>query len=177
AATVAAALAPYRPVVPLEAPACLDGGDVLRIDRALYVGTSGRTNMAGVEGLRAILAPHGYTVQAVTPHGCLHLKSACTYLGAGTVLVNDAWIDPAIFARLRVLRVPPEEPLAANALAVAGHVLLAAGNPVTAARVADAGFPVTVLDISELQKAEAALTCNSILLDVPSPRGGGVPHG
>ncbi|HMA37267.1 MAG TPA: arginine deiminase family protein [Chloroflexia bacterium] len=166
-ADVATALAAYRPLGVLRAPAQLDGGDVLRVGRTLYVGTSGRTNAAGVAQLRALLAPYGYQVQPVALHGCLHLKSACTALDATTLLVNDAWVDPAIFAGLRVLRVPPAEPWAANVLAVADQVLLPAGNPATQALLAAHGFAVTPLDISELQKAEAALTCQSILFADP----------
>ena len=167
-ATVAAALAAYRPLVYLHEPAQLDGGDVLRVGRALYAGISGRTNMAGVAQLRDILAPYDYTVQPVALTGCLHLKSACTALDEQTVLVHAAWIDPAVFADHAVVRVPPDEPGAANVLAVGGQVLLAAGNPATEALLAARGFSVQVLDISELQKAEAALTCQSILFTAPA---------
>jgi dimethylargininase len=168
-AAVAAALAPYRPLAYLEAPAQLDGGDVLRVGRAFFVGLSGRTNAAGVEQLRAILAPYGYTVQPVTPTGCLHLKSAVTALNPDTLLVNDAWIDPTIFAGQTLIPVAPAEPWAANALVIGDQVLLAAGNPATRDHLAENGFKVVELDISELQKAEGALTCQSILFEIPVP--------
>ena len=91
--SVANALARYRPLKFLTEPATLDGGDVMRIDRTLFVGLSQRTNRAGIEQLRALLGSHGYTVQPVEVTGCLHLKSACSYIGNNTILAHRAWID------------------------------------------------------------------------------------
>src|SRR5581483_8192045 len=85
-ASLAEALAEFRPLRRLEAPATLEGGDVMRIGRTLFVGRSARTNAEGIEQLRAVLAPFGYQVAAIAVHGCLHLKSACTYLGDGVIL-------------------------------------------------------------------------------------------
>ena len=161
--TVTAALAAYRPLATVVAPGTLDGGDVLQLGRLLFVGRSGRSNAAGIAQLAAILAPYGYTVRGVDLSGCLHLKSAVTALDAETILVNAAWVNPAVFGARQVLPVPLEEPWAANALAIDDRVLLAAGNPRSAALVTAAGYAVTLLDISELQKAEAALTCQSLL--------------
>ena len=48
--------------------------------------------------LRALLAPHGYTVEAVDVTGCLHLKSAATEVADGTLLVQRDWLEPAPFA-------------------------------------------------------------------------------
>ena len=39
------------------APATLDGGDVLKVGRPVYVGRGGRTNEEGIRQLRAILEP------------------------------------------------------------------------------------------------------------------------
>ena len=46
-AAVAPVLAEYRTVIAMEAPATLDGGDVLRVGRVLYVGRSSRSNDEG----------------------------------------------------------------------------------------------------------------------------------
>src|SRR6476661_2077496 len=77
----------------------LDGGDVLRIGSALYVGLSSRTTAEGAAALRSVAAPLGYDVVTVEPTACLHLKSAATFVGdnaAGTrrILVNPEWVDP-----------------------------------------------------------------------------------
>ena len=95
--------------------------------------------------------------------GCLHLKSAVTALDDERVLANPAWIDMGPFAGLGVVRVDIEEPAAANVLRVAGLVVGCAGFPRTHDRLAELGYAVRPLDISEFLKAEAALTCKSLL--------------
>jgi dimethylargininase len=163
--TLAAVLARFRPLRYLREPATLEGGDVLRVGSTVYVGLSGRTNLAGVEQLGAEMRPFGYTIRPVLVRGCLHLKSACTSLGGETLLVNREWVDPAAFKGLRIVDVPPEEPRAANVLAIGETVLLPAAFPATAATLESLGWNVISLDISELMKAEAGLTCSSILLE------------
>src|SRR6185436_16077803 len=59
---VAAAVSRYRPVVHIAAPGTIDGGDVLAVGRAVFVGRTSRTNDAGIEQLRTALAPYGYRV-------------------------------------------------------------------------------------------------------------------
>ena len=75
---VGEALAIYRPVRRIAAPATLDGGDVLRAGRTLFVGRSSRTSVEGIEQLRDLAGPLGYDVISVPVAGCLHLKSAVT---------------------------------------------------------------------------------------------------
>ena len=99
--SMAAAIAAYRPVQRLSDEARLEGGDVIRIDRTVYVGRSRRTNGAGIDQLAGFLAPHGYDVRAVEMNGCLHLKTACTYVGNNTVLANRQWVDTAVFGDTR----------------------------------------------------------------------------
>src|ERR1044071_3555120 len=77
AESLGAALAPFRPLHWMEAPATLDGGDVFRAGRTLFAGRSQRTNDQGIAQLRAVLAPFGYDVRPVDVRGCLHLKSGC----------------------------------------------------------------------------------------------------
>jgi len=160
---VAAALAPYRPLVHLTPPATLDGGDVVQIDRTLFVGRSRRTNQAGVDGLADAVGAHGYAVRPVRLGDCLHLKSGCTYLGSGVVLANPAWVDVRRFEDCRVLEVARGEPRAANTFRVGDTIIMAAGFPATTARIAAAGFHVRTLALSELQKAEAAGSCMSLV--------------
>lgn len=163
-AAVEAALAGRRPLARITAPATLDGGDVLRVGRRVFVGVTGRTSREGIEQLRVALAPHGYTVEAVPVSGCLHLKSAATQVAASTVLLNPDWVDPSVFAPLDVMTVDPVEPSAANTLLLAGTLVVAAAYPRTAARLKQAGLATVCLDMSELAKAEGALTCCSLLL-------------
>src|SRR5215471_15456091 len=157
--SIARELAKYRPLVWMEAPATLDGGDVMRAGRTLFVGQSARTNAAGIRQLAAAVEPHGYRVQPVGICGCLHLKSAASWLGEDSVLVYRPWVDAAAFTGMRLIDVPEAEEQAANVLLVGDTVLVATGFPETAARVADAGRKVRAVGNSEVRKAEGALTC------------------
>ncbi len=162
--SVAASLASHRPLRRITAPGTLEGGDVVRIDRTLYVGDSGRTNAAGIEQLKAALAPFGYRVTSVALRDCLHLKSAATFIAPDILIVNPAWVDPRVFDARTLVEVAEDEPFGANTLTVQGVTLLSAAFPRTEQRLRDAGIATRVLDVSELQKAEAALTCMSLIL-------------
>ena len=163
--SVATSLALHRPLRRIVAPGTLEGGDVVRIGRKLYVGVSGRSNAAGVEQLRHALAPFGYRVAGVAMRDCLHLKSACTFIPPEILLVNPAWVDPMPFDARTVIEVDAGEPFAANTLTVQGVTLLSAAFPLTGQRLQEAGVTTRALDVSELQKAEAALTCMSLMVE------------
>ena len=165
-ASVAAVLRRYRAVSAIEAPATLDGGDVLRLGRTLYVGESARSNAAGIAQLRGLLADHGYAVQGVPTRGCLHLKSAVTQLADDTLLMQPEWVDPGRFPGFRIIEVDPAEPHAANVLRIGDALVMPASFPRTRQRLLEAGFRATAVDVSELQKAEGAVTCCSLLLRV-----------
>jgi len=167
-ASIARALAPYRPLVSIAPPGTLDGGDVLRIGRTLYVGRSGRSNEAAIDQLSRALAPYGYAVRGVAMRGCLHLKSAVTALGEDTVLVNPKWVDPAVFAGTRPIEIDPRERGAANVLRIGERVIYPASVPATRRRLAAAGVDVVEVDVSELQKAEGAVTCCSLVFEAQS---------
>jgi dimethylargininase len=160
--SLARTLEEFRPLLRVEAPGTLEGGDILQIGRTLYAGLSGRTNRDGVRQLAALLNPYGYRVIPVEVRRCLHLKTACTYVGGGTLLANRHWFDASPFGDFEILDTPPAEPWAANTLRIGDTVLLPASFPRTAARLERRGFQVATLDISEFQKAEGGLTCLSV---------------
>ena len=164
--SLAEAVARFRPLRWIAEPGTLEGGDVVRIGKQLYVGRSARSNKAGIAQLARELDPFGYTVRGVGMHGCLHLKSACTYLGRNTLLANRNWADLAAFGECRVLEVAPEEAGAADVLAIGETIIIPASFPETARRIQEAGWRVLRLDVSELQKAEAGVTCMSLIFDV-----------
>ena len=116
-------LSRYRPLVRVESPAHLEGGDVLRIGRRLFVGISTRTNRAGCERLREIGEPLGYRIVAVPVKGSLHLKTACTALDDHTLLINREWIELEPLADLNCSD-SSSEPWAANVLRLGGRILL-----------------------------------------------------
>lgn len=174
-ASVEAALRELRDVRRLDAPATLDGGDVLRVDRTLYVGRSARTNAAGIEELSALVAPAGYRVVPVDVTGALHLKTAMTYAGAETIVLNARWIDAAPFHGYDRIDVAESEPWAANVLRVGETVVIGAAHQRTAEQLVRRGFAVQPCDLSELAKAEGALTCCSLLVERSRSRWASAP--
>ncbi|MGE5326838.1 MAG: dimethylarginine dimethylaminohydrolase family protein [Deltaproteobacteria bacterium] len=163
--SLARALARYRELGHIVEPATLEGGDVMRIGQTLYVGYSRRTNVAGVQQLAAIVHPLGYFVVPVEVRGCLHLKTACCFIGEDTVLANRAWFDPDALCGLKILDVPPEEPRGANALRVGDAVLMSTAFPCTRELLERSGFRVRAVDNSEFLKAEAGVTCTSVIFE------------
>ena len=164
-ATVAPVVAEYRTVHTIEAPGTIDGGDVLRIGRRLFVGLSGRTNDEGARQLAALTESAGYQVVAVPTAQCLHLKSAATALSPTTVLCNPEWIDTAVFSGLEVVAVAGYEPSAGNVLAIGDTILMAAEHKRTAERLRARGHRTCLVDVSELAKAEAGVTCCSLVFE------------
>lgn len=155
-------------VARIEAPATLDGGDVLQIGRRLYVGQGTRTNAQGLAQLSALCAPIGYEVVGVPLGPSLHLKTAVTALDDETLLANVDWVDVGAFGAMQVLKVDPAEPFAANVLRLGGMLVINAAFPSTR-RIVEShahtrGLPVHAVDIGEFGKAEAGLTCLSLIV-------------
>lgn len=143
----------------------LDGGDVLRIGKRLYVGRSTRTNREGIAALAELIRPLGFEVVEAELRDCLHLKSGATFAGDGVLLYNQRCVDPAQFTGVDAVAVSPDEPAAANCVRAGEHVIMPAGNPETVAMLRDRGFTVVEVDVSELQKAESGVTCMSLIDD------------
>lgn len=158
-------LARHRPLAFIELPATIDGGDVVKAGRNVFVGLSTRTNALAVSEMERILAPLGYRVRAVKIGSSLHLTTACSALDDETLLVNPRWVDLEPFKGLKVLTVSEDEPWSANTLRLSDAVCIEAGAPRTQQLVRGLGLEVEVIDISELRKAEGSLTCLSIIFE------------
>lgn len=148
----------------------VDGGDVLRIGRTLYVGLSTRTDLAGIAALREVVRPIGFDVVKAELKDCLHLKTGATLAGTDrtgsrVLIYNRESVDPSQFTGVEPLAVDANEPSAANCLRAGDRLILPAGNPRTAQRLRERGFQVVAVDVSELQKAEAGVTCMSLIAD------------
>lgn len=163
---VAEALHPYRLVFPIEAPGTLDGGDVLRIGAAVFVGLSTRSNEEGARQMARHIEPLGYVVTTIAVRDVLHLKSAVSALEDGRVLLNPRLVDASAFGAAAQIEVSPMEPMAANVLSVAGRVVCPESAPRTRRLLEREGYDVVSLEASELAKAEGGLTCCSLLLAV-----------
>jgi len=161
---VARLLGDYVEVVRMAAPATLDGGDVMRVGKTIYVGKSLRTSTSGIDRLSEVFSPRGYRIVpvALPPH-VLHLKCVCAPLGDDRItLAENVPVEP--FAGLEIVSIPAAESYAANTLAVGEHALVSRGYPRAAEAIARAGYQVIELDTSEVRKADGALTCLSLLV-------------
>jgi dimethylargininase len=165
APSLAAAIEPYRKLAHVKLPGMLEGGDVLRVGKKIFVGLTHRSNAEGIRQLAVITEHYGYDLTAVPVTGCLHLKSAVTYLGRNTLLGKREWFHWKRFEGFDWVDVDPGEPHAGNGLAIGESIVFPTSFPRTRARIEAKGFRVEPLDISELQKAESGLTCSSLLFD------------
>jgi len=156
-------LRPYRRILRVQAPAQIDGGDILRIGKDIYIGLSSRTDSRAVDQVRELVAPRGYAVHGVAVTGCLHLKSAVTQVAPGAILTNPEWVAKGAFPAVKIIEIDASEPYAANALLVGETVIYPSAFPRTRARLKAEGLRVTTVDADELAKAEGAVTCCSLI--------------
>ena len=159
------ALSPYRPLLRVNEPASVDGGDVLVIGKKIFIGLSTRSNQEAVSQLNVLLAPFGYTVHGVEMTDCLHLKTAVTRVDDTTLLINPNWVDPSNFHGFDLIEIDASEPFAANCLPVRGKIIYPTTFPNTRKRLEEHGFQIAEVDLSELAKAEGAVTCCSLIID------------
>jgi len=163
--SIAEVLRGYRTIFQITSPGTLDGGDVLQIGRTLFVGNTSRTNESGIKQLIDFVSPYEYKVEKVQVEGCLHLKSAVTLVGEETLLINRSWVDTKPFGAKEYIDIDPSEPYAANALLVGGELVYPTIFPKTLRRLESKGISIRVVHVSELQKAEGAVTCCSLIFE------------
>ena len=87
-------------------------------------------------------------------------------LSENQLLVNPAWIDRQAFDGMELLEVDPSEPYAANILKAGDACIYSSAFPRTADSLQRSGLQLTIVDMSELAKAEGAVTCCSIIFRV-----------
>ena len=153
----------YREIAIIPATSKFEGGDVVGNGRRLFVGCSTRTNRDGIESLQSIVQFYGYEVVPVEISGCLHLSTAASYLGDDTFLINPQWMDCSPLSRYRLIEVPVNEPWAANVLSLGSSILVPATFPCTCDLLERLGYSVSPVDVSELLKAEAGVTCMTLI--------------
>lgn len=166
-AGVAGALKPYRTLASIRAPGTLDGGDLLCVGKLIYAGLSTRSNQSGIDQLRGIVAIYGYSVESVEVSNCLHLTSAVTEVSPGSLLINSDWVSRSAFGNCELIDIDEDEPHAANALLVGNSIIYPSSFPRTADKLVTRGIDVIPVDMSELQKAEGAATCCSLVFKKP----------
>src|SRR5210317_135129 len=166
-AGVADVLQQYKPLKAIEPPGTIDGGDLLRVGNRIFAGLSTRSNQSGIQQLRDIVSDFGMTVETVETTKCLHLKSAVSEVAPGTLLINTDWISSLAFKDFELIPVDKEETHAANALRIGNNLIYPSSFPRTMDVLMNRGIDVIPVDLTELQKAEGAVTCCSLVFSVP----------
>ena len=166
-AGVAEVLQQYKPLKAIEPPGTIDGGDLLRVGNRIFAGLSTRSNQSGIQQLRDIVSDFGMTVETVETTKCLHLKSAVSEVAPGTLLINTDWISSSAFKDFEMIPVDKEETHAANALRIGKNLIYPSSFPRTMDALVNRGIDVLPVDLTELQKAEGAVTCCSLIFSAP----------
>ncbi|TMV66541.1 dimethylarginine dimethylaminohydrolase, partial [Thioclava sp. BHET1] len=156
-------------VLTVEGPGHIEGGDILTTEREILVGRSARTDAEGVAELTRLVAHWGHTVREVfTPPGVLHFKTDCSLLDAETILATERLDASGCFAGYRVIHTAEGEEACANTIRFNDLVLMPAGFPRTAEKLAAAGYRVREIGNSECAKLDGGMSCLSLRF---SPRG------
>jgi dimethylargininase len=159
---VAQVLRRFRPLKVIAPPGTLDGGDVMIVDRHVFIGLSGRTNPHGADQLARILTPYGYHCTQVAVHGSLHLKSSINSLGGQQLILRTSWADRPEFDGYDKILVDPSEAHACNTLWFNGHLILPEGYPQTRTLLEATGKPLISIETSQIHRMDGGLTCLSI---------------
>jgi dimethylargininase len=140
-----------------------DGGDVLILPGEIVIGLSGRTDQAGAESFVASMRALGRIARiAETPPGVLHFKTACALIDEETVIATPPLAAAGGFEGFDVLITPAGEEKAANLIRVNDKVLIGADYPRTAEKLAGRGYDLVPLDVAEIRKIDAGLSCMSL---------------
>jgi dimethylargininase len=159
----------YGEVERITDPGTVDGGDVLQVRDHFYVGLSMRTNREGAEQLSAILYSYGFGISFVGLRRFLHLKTGVAYLGGDNVVVAGELVERDAFRGFDRIVVPAEEEYGANCLRIDGRVIVAKGYETVGHSIAELGYEVTGLEMSEFRKLDGGLSCLSLRLPELEP--------
>ena len=162
--TMAEILKEYRELRFIEAPGTIDGGDVLSLGKSVYIGISQRTNREAINQVSEILKPFGYKVTGIPVTKCLHLKTAIAQIEDDLLLINPEWVDREIFPDYQCEHVHPDEPNGANIMRKDNWALCPSSFKYSLDWLSKRGYDVISLDQSEMAKAEAGLTCGSVIV-------------
>lgn len=146
----------------IEAPGTMEGGDVMVVDKHIYIGQSDRTNAEGAKQFSQIVEKYGYTTSTVPVTEGLHFKDFAIYLENNNMLVSEKMNEEEAFKDFNRFVVPKEELYAINSLYINGTVLVPDGFPKTLEHIKSLGYPVKVVNTDEFKKIDGSLTCLSL---------------
>ncbi|CAO3688444.1 unnamed protein product [Umbelopsis ramanniana] len=158
--------------------ATLDGGDCMLVGDHLYVGLSARTNERGAAVFEKAFSSRCkvVTITALKDSPTLHLKCLVTQVNGDTLVACSNPAGQKLIQEIKqksgidydVIFVPDSVP--ANILALGSDFAVIQKNFPESERILvkelteKRGIKLTALDMSELIKADGALTCCSVLI-------------
>lgn len=152
----------YDKIEYLTDDACLDGGDILRVENHFYIGLSARTDSEGAGQLTRVLNKYGYTASTVPVKQFLHLKTGVVYIGNNTLVAAGEFLDNTIFKDFNIIRVDEDEAYAVNCITVNGFLMIPKGFKKTKKALLDSGYEIIEVEMSEFEKMDGGLTCLSL---------------
>ena len=158
----------------IQAPGTMDGGDVLYTGKHLFVGLSRRTNECALNQLKEIFQDT-LEVVGITVNEGLHLKSVISLFDHETLVVADTpvgieirnLIDSETNSSYTFVLVP--DSTASNVLRIGSTLIVQDGFPASEKILQDycnqKNVKLVNINMSELIKADGALTCGSLLFN------------
>jgi dimethylargininase len=152
----------FSDIYEIKEPGTIEAGDVMMVDKHYYIGLSERTNSLGSEQLLNILSLFGLTGSAVSLKNILHLKSGVSYIENNNLLVTKIFVNRPEFQKFNLLFIDEDESYAANSLWINDKVLVPKSFSKTKDMIANAGYKVIEVDVSEFRKLDGGLSCLSL---------------
>lgn len=160
--TIEAELGKYKKIKKIKTPGTLDGGDVLVVDKKVFIGLSERTNLQGANQLSDILNIYGYDSEFIKVEEGLHLKSDVNFIGKNTLLLTEKYLGTSAFKKFKKICVDDDESYAANSLLINDKTIVPKGFTKTIQKLQQSGFDIIEIEMSESEKMDGGLTCLSL---------------
>ena len=152
----------YSGVEEILSPGTIEAGDVMMVDDHYYIGLSARTNSNGAEQLINILNKYGMSGSVIKLEKVLHLKTGLAYLENNNLVVCGEFLSNPVFKKFNIIEIPDEESYAANCVWINDKVIIPKGYPISKQKIADAGFSIIKVEVSEFRKLDGGLSCLSL---------------
>ena len=152
----------YTIIEEISDPGTVEAGDIMMVGNHYYIGISERTNRNGAEQVIKILNNYGMTGSTIELKCVLHLKTGLAYIENNNLIVSGEFTTNPAFDAFNKIQIPDNERYAANCIWINGTVIIPDGYPVTMQRIADLGYSVIEVNMSEFQKLDGGLSCLSL---------------
>jgi len=152
----------FNTIYTIEEPGKVEAGDIMMVGEHFYIGISDRTNLEGAGQIIGLLEKQGMAGSIVRLEEVLHLKTGVSYLENKKLLACGEFVSKDEFSGFKILEVREEDAYSANCIWVNGTVLVPSGYPKTSKLIAENGYEIKELEMSEFRKLDGGLSCLSL---------------